>query len=170
MSFVNKHLINEIENYTKNSIYIILIGIIGIKTIDIELLKKSISEYNSKLHIVKNNLLKIVLKNKNIKINTNLLTNSTAILTGGNDYSSIAKLLLNFNKKNKTKLVIKCAIINNNILTNEKFVYLANLPDQNTIKNNLLIKMISPAYMLKSIMSQVYNNFINILLIKNMNN
>ena len=170
MSFINKYLINEIENYTKNSIYIILIGIKDIKTLNIEVLKKSISEYNSRLYIVKNNLLKIALQNQNIEIDKNLLTNSTAMLTGGNDYSLIAKSLLNFNKKNQNKLVIKCAIINNNILRNEQFIYLANLPDQNTIRNNLLFKMISPAYILKSVMMQVYNNLINILLIKKMNN
>ena len=80
------------------------------------------------------------------------IRDSTAIVTGGDDVSGVAKTLTTFNKESK-KVSVKAGSLDDRVLTPEEVKILSNLPSLEILQSKLLSLLNTPATQVVSVLS-----------------
>jgi large subunit ribosomal protein L10 len=157
-----KYLASEVDGHLDKSDFCILADYHGIKVDETEELRSSLAECGAEFHVVKNSALDIAAKARGMPDMSEFLIGPTAIVVGGRDASGTAKKLKKFHKETE-KVGVKAGIFGDRLLTAEQITRLAELPDLDTLRAQLLSLLNSPATGLLSVLSSPARSFVNVL-------
>lgn len=115
----------------------------GLPTAELAKLRNELRGKKAGLHVVKNTLLTLALKQANMPVPEDLLEGTTAVAFCYQDIAGPAKALNDFLRDKEIK--IKGAIMGNNILRGAEAEALANLPSRDQLFGRLLGTINAPA-------------------------
>jgi len=145
------YLVKEASEYLSQSNYFFLTDYKGIDSVETNELRKRLSERGAEFHVIKNSSLNIAAKEKNLPDFSDYLVGHTAIVTGGDDVSGVAKTLTTFNKESK-KVSVKAGSLDERVLSPEEVKVLSNLPSLEILQSKLLSLLNTPATQVVSVL------------------
>ncbi len=125
-------------------------------------LRRLIKKHDSVCKVVRNRLLKIAAKENSIDGLEEYLKGPLAMIFVKGDPVSVAKILLDYSKKNK-KLGLKGVILGKNIYSDNSISELATLPSKEILMQRLLGILQSPIIKLLLVLSCVASSFLTLM-------
>ncbi|MCD8299359.1 MAG: 50S ribosomal protein L10 [Opitutae bacterium] len=150
-----KFLIDEVAGHLAKSNYLILADFTHVTVVDAAKIRASIREFGAEYHVVKNSILNIAAKGANLPEIAKYLTGHTAIVTGGDNPSGVAKALFKF-FSDTTRLEIKGGVVEGALLDKAALEELSKLPSLAEIRALFLSLLSTPA-----------GSFVRVLVAKN---
>jgi len=126
-----KKIIKKIKNIALESNSAAIATYNGVKSNEINQLRKEARKFNIHLKVIKNNIARIATKDTIFECMKNELKGQILIAFNDSDPTLIAKLFNKFVERNKS-LEIKIISFGNEIFGKDKIIELAKLPDRKT--------------------------------------
>ena len=131
-------LVKEISEKIGSADYVYFVSFAGLKVKELEDLRKQLAAQSACCHVLKNTLIKKACELLNINGADSIdFTQGTAMVFGKGDCSAVAKLLLEFGKKND-KLAAKGGYMEGEVLSSAQVGSLAELPSKPVLQAMLL--------------------------------
>jgi large subunit ribosomal protein L10 len=132
--------------------YFIVVDYRGLKVGPITELRKRLHGAGAEMHIVKNSLFRIAVKESGLADLSGTLTGQLAVVTGQRDVSSAAKIVKTFSAEfDKPK--IRFGYLKNQRLESADIVALADLPSIEVLRSKLLGVIMAPATKLATVIN-----------------
>src|SRR3954470_2813257 len=142
------------EEYLKRlhaSPYFIVVDYRGLKVGPITELRKRLNKAGAEMHVVKNSIFKIAVKEAGAG-DLGALSGQLAVVTGSRDVSSAAKIVKTFSKEFE-RPKIQFGFLNNQRLEGASILELADLPSLEVLRSRLLGVIMAPATKLATIIN-----------------
>lgn len=148
-----KQLINtEYLNRLNASPYFIVVDYRGLKVGPITELRKRLHGAGAEMHVVKNSIFRIAVKEAGLADLGSTLTGQLAVVTGQKDVSAAAKIVKTFSAEfDKPK--IRFGYLKNQRLESADIVALADLPSIEVLRSKLLGVIMAPATKLATVIN-----------------
>jgi large subunit ribosomal protein L10 len=137
-------ILNEVIERVKASDFCFILNYGGLKVTQLTTLRQELNKLNSRAMVVKNTYLGKVAKELGWADVSAMLSGPTAVVTGQGDVTEVAKLLVEFVKKND-KAAIKGASLEAAALSAADVDALSKLPSKDTMRAMLLGTLTAPA-------------------------
>ena len=145
-------LVDEVAAQLASSNYLLLANFTGVTVEDATKVREQLRAHGAEYHVVKNSILNIAVKNaykddKGKDATDKLqgsLSGHTALVTGGNNPTGVAKVLVTF-FKDFSKLDVKGGILDAKHLSKADIEALSKLPSLDGIRAQLLSLLSTPA-------------------------
>jgi large subunit ribosomal protein L10 len=124
--------------------FFIVVGYQGLKVEHLTELRKRLIQAGAEIHVVKNTVFRIAVKESGVADLIGALTGQLAVVTGKKDISVAAKALKNFAAE-FDKLKLKFGYLNNQRLEAPSIIALADLPSLDVLRAKLLGLFNAPA-------------------------
>ena len=124
--------------------FFIVVGYQGLKVEHLTELRKRLMQAGAEIHVVKNTVFRIAVKESGVADLNGSLTGQLAVVTGKKDISVAAKALKNFAAE-FDKLKLKFGYLNNQRLEAPSIIALADLPSLDVLRAKLLVLFNAPA-------------------------
>lgn len=157
-----KYLVDEVSQHLAKSDYVFLADFNRMSVDDTAELRASLAQEQAEFHVVKNSILNVAARERNLPDLSEWLTGQTAVVVGGNNPSGVAKALAKFFKA-KEKVEVKVGILGDRAISPEEVGVLANLPDLDTLRAQLLSLLNTPATQMARIIIAVPQGLLNVL-------
>jgi len=157
-----KKLIDELSDRLNRSKAIVFAGYKGINVQALNKLRKNLKTKKIDFKVAKNSLLKLVLKNNNIKIDEAILDKQTVLAFGYEDEIEPNKIVYAFKKENE-KLEILGAIVNHEFVNAESVKSLALMPSKNELYGKVIGTIAGPLSGLINVMSGNLRGLVSVL-------
>jgi large subunit ribosomal protein L10 len=132
--------------------YFIVVDYRGLKVGPITELRKRLHGAGAEMHVVKNSLFRIAVKEAGLADLSGTLTGQLAVVTGQRDVSSAAKIVKTFSAEfDKPK--IRFGYLKNQRLESADIVALADLPSIEVLRSKLLGVIMAPATKLATVIN-----------------
>ena len=139
----------EYLNRLNGSPYFIVVDYQGLKVGPITELRKRLSKAGAEMHVVKNSLFRLAVKESGVDLGASL-AGQLAVVTGQRDVSSAAKVVKTFSAEfDKPK--IRFGYLKNQRLESADIVALADLPSIEVLRAKLLGVIMAPASKLAAV-------------------
>lgn len=139
-TFISKEYVSRLNT----SPYFIVVDYRGLKVGSITELRKRLSKAGAEMHVVKNSLFKIAVKEAGLADLGATLSGQLAVVTGQRDVASAAKVVKTFTAEfDKPK--IRFGYLKNQRLESADIVALADLPSLDVLRSKLLGVIMAPA-------------------------
>ena len=146
-----KFLVQEASEYLNRSDFFFLTDYKGIDAEETTELRQLLADRGAEFHVVKNSSLRIATKEKEMDAFEEYLTGHTAIVFGGEDASSVAKVS------------VKAGALGDRVLTADEVKQLAKLPGLESLRAHFLSLLNTSASHLLSVMSAPARGFVTVL-------
>ncbi len=150
-----KFLVDEVAQHLSKSNYLILADFTHVTVVDAAKIRASIRDFGAEYHVVKNSILNIAAKSAKLPEIAQYLTGHTAIVTGGENPSAVAKALFKF-FDDTTRLEIKGGVIEGELFDKAALKELSKLPSLPEARALFLSLLSTPA-----------GSFVRVLVAKN---
>jgi len=137
-------ILNEVIERVKASDFCFVLNYGGLKVTQLTTLRQELAKLNSRAMVVKNTYLGRIAKELGWNDISAMLAGPTAMVTGTGDVTEVAKLLVEFVKKNE-KAKIKGASLDAAALSAKDVEALSKLPSKDTMRAMLLGTLLAPA-------------------------
>jgi len=137
-------ILNEVIERIKASDFCFVLNYGGLNVTQLTALRKELAEHNARAMVVKNTYLGKIAKDLGWADISAMLTGPTAIITGAGDVAEVAKVLVEFVKKND-KASVKGANIEATVLSAADVEALSALPSTDAMRGMLLGTLLAPA-------------------------
>ena len=137
-------LVDEVAAQLAASNYLLLANFTGVTVANSTSVRDQLRVLGAEYHIVKNSILNIAAKQANLPDLAAHLTGHTALVTGGNNPTGVAKVLVTF-FKDFSKLEVKAGVLDAKLLTKAEVEALSKLPSLDGIRAQLLSLLSTPA-------------------------
>jgi large subunit ribosomal protein L10 len=137
-------ILNEVIARVKDADFCFVINYGGLKVTQFTALRQELAKRQSRAMVVKNTYLGKVAQELGWSDISAMLAGPTAIVTGSGDVADIAKLLVEFVKKNE-KTAVKGATLEAATLTAADVEALSKLPSKDAMRGMLLGTLLAPA-------------------------
>src|SRR6202021_1083241 len=137
-------LTKEYATRLNASPFFIVVGYQGLKVEHLTELRKRLIQAGAEIHVVKNTVFRIAVKESGVADLNGALTGQLAVVTGKKDISGAAKALKNFAAE-FDKLKVKFGYLNNQRLEEAGIIALADLPSLDVLRAKLLGLLNAPA-------------------------
>lgn len=134
----------------------------GLRVTQMEQLRRSIRATGSRFHVVKNRLLKFALQDGDQAVPDEWLKGPTAVAFCPGELAPVAKVLNDF-AKDVPALVIKGALMGNDLLSADKVVTLAKLPTLDVLLAQVLGTVNAPATQAVGVVASGIRQVLNVL-------
>lgn len=134
----------EIEKKVAGSSFLILTDFTGLSVGDFTELRKRLTRSKAHALVVKNSMLRILLKKQGLPMPDAALQGPTAVVYGGPDISGAASAVKGFHKEFK-KLRVKAGVLDKAPLAAEEVNAIADLPSLEVLRAKLLGLLMAPA-------------------------
>ena len=152
MRVEKQYISTEYLNRLNASPYFIVVDYRGLKVGPITELRKRLNKAGAEMHVVKNSLFRLAVKEAGVADLGATLTGQLAVVTGQRDVSSAAKVVKTFSAEfDKPK--IRFGYLKNQRLETADILALADLPSIEVLRANLLGVIMAPATMLATIIN-----------------
>ncbi len=156
-------LVKQISEMIGGADYVYFVSFAGLKVKELSELRGQLAAQNATCHVLKNSLIKKAGELLQIdgldKID---LTLGTALVSGKGDCSAVAKVLLDFGKKND-KLSAKGGYLDGAVLVPAEVANLAELPSKPVLQAMLLGVLQAPSRNLVSVLNAKAASILNVL-------
>ena len=157
-----KYLVDEVVTHLSKSDYVFLTNFERITVEETEELRGKLSDQGAEFHVVKNSILNVAAKDRDMPDLADWLAGPTAIVVGGNDPSGVAQALRSF-CQSKEKNEVKVGVLGDQTLTEGDVKILADLPSIEVLKGQLLGLLNTPATQMVSVLNAVPTSVVNVL-------
>ena len=137
-------LVDEVAAQLASSNYLLLANFTGVTVENATSVRNQLRAHGAEYHVVKNSILNIAAKQANLPDISAHLSGHTALVTGGNNPTGVAKILVTF-FKDFSKLEVKGGVLDAKLLTKAEVEYLSKLPSLDGIRAQLLSLLSTPA-------------------------
>jgi len=137
-------LTEEIGAHLDKSNYVFLTDFARLSVPETEELRGNLAKENAEFHIVKNSLFRHAAKVREFPELDEHLNGPTAIVVGGENAPSVAKVLTKFFKE-KEKVEVKVGVMDKQALSKDEVKALADLPSREELLGKLLGTLLAPA-------------------------
>lgn len=137
-------ILNEVIERVKASDYCFILNYGGLKVTQLTSFRQELTKLNSRVMVVKNTYLGKVAKELGWNDISVMLAGPTAVVTGTGDVTDVAKVLVEFVKKND-KATIKGASLEAATLSAADVDALSKLPSKDAMRGMLLGTLLAPA-------------------------
>ena len=134
----------------------------GLKVREMTDLRAKLREGESSMKVVKNRLVKRVLKERGLDDLNEFFTDPTAIASTETDPASPAKILVEFAKKCEA-LQIKAGFMDGALLTKAQIEYLATLPSKDELLAKALSSMNAPATNFTMVLAAIPRQLVTVI-------
>jgi large subunit ribosomal protein L10 len=142
--------------------YFIVVDYRGLKVGPITELRKRLNKAGAEMHVVKNSLFRLAVKEAGLADLGTTLTGQLAVVTGQRDVSSAAKIVKTFSAEfDKPK--IRFGYLKNQRLETADIVALADLPSIEVLRSKLLGVIMAPATKLAAIINTPASQVVRVL-------
>src|SRR5271168_4631011 len=156
------YISNEYLAKLNTSPFFIVVDYRGLKVGPITELRKRLSKTGAEMHVVKNSIFKVAVKEAGLADLGATLTGQLAVVTGQRDVSSAAKIVKTFAAEfDKPK--IKFGYLKNQRLESADIVALADLPSIEVLRSKLLGVIMAPATKLAAIINTPATQIVRVL-------
>jgi large subunit ribosomal protein L10 len=157
-------LVREVSDYLDGTDYVYLADFTGITVGGISSLRRNLRGDGAECHVVKNRILKVALRESGYAtLDEQCFIGHTAMVTGGNNPSAVAKVLFKFAKDNDAKLPIKGGALAKNPLSVDEIRALSELPSLEVLRAQLLALFGAPAQRCVAVLNAVPQGIVNVL-------
>jgi len=157
-----QYLVDEVNQHLGKSDYVYLANYSRITVDETAELRAALAEHDAEFHVVKNTILNVAARSRELPDVSEFLNGPTAIIVGGNNPSGVAKALGEFFKK-KEKVDVKVGIVNDRTLSREEVETLAKLPGLEVLRAQLLGLLNQPGTGLVRVLNAVPQSVVNLL-------
>jgi large subunit ribosomal protein L10 len=147
-----KYISDEYSTRLNASPYFIVVDYRGLKVGPITELRKRLNKAGAEMHVVKNSLFKLAVKEAGLADLGATLTGQLAVVTGQKDVSSAAKIVKTFSAEFE-KPKIRFGYLKNQRLESADIVALADLPSIEVLRSKLLGVIMAPATKLATVIN-----------------
>jgi large subunit ribosomal protein L10 len=137
-------ILNEVIERVKASDYCFVLNYGGLKVTQLTALRQELAKLGSRAMVVKNTYLGKVAKELGWQDVSAMLAGPTAVITGTGDVTEVAKLLVEYAKKND-KAKVKGASLETAALNAADVEALSKLPSKDAMRGMLLGTLLAPA-------------------------
>ena len=139
-------LIKEVRDQVTGSTYVLLTDYTGLTVGQFGELRKRLRVAQAECHVIKNSVMRLVLKEAGLPIADNALAGMTAMVIGKNksDIGAAAKVLKNF-KKEFEKPKFKLGVMNQQVLQPAEVEAIADLPGLDMLRAQFIGLLQTPA-------------------------
>ncbi|MCK5801330.1 MAG: 50S ribosomal protein L10 [Lentisphaeria bacterium] len=131
-------LVRDIQGLVELAPSLFLIRYKGLDSTDFGELRTVLAAVGSQCHVVPNRLFKRAVLDSGVECLTEFkLVDDTALVCGGDDAVAVAKVLRDYQKKHE-EAAIKCAVLEDELLSPEQVFQLAALPPKEVLQAQLL--------------------------------
>ena len=155
-------LVQEIERHLDKGDYVFLTNYDRMSVPDIAALRKALAPQAAEFHVVKNTILSVALDRRGLPSFSDELHGPTAIITGGENPSEVAKVLTKY-FKNKDKADVKFGLLGEQRLDRDEVVELSKLPSLEALRAQLLGLLNQPGTSLVRVIVAVPQGLLNVL-------
>ena len=132
-----KFLVDEVASQLASSNYLLIANFTGVTVQDATAVRDQLRAHGAEYHVVKNSILNIATKEAKLPDIANYLSGHTALVTGGNNPTGVAKVLVTF-FKDFQKLEVKAGVLDSKVLSKAEVEALSKLPSLDGIRAQLL--------------------------------
>lgn len=157
-----KYLVEEVSSYLEKSDFLFLADFTTVNVAEIAQLRVSLGEEEAEFHVVKNRILNVAAKARNLPDLNEWLTGPTAVVLGGKNPSGVAKVLKRFSDEKK-KLSVKVGVMGDQTLTQAEVAELAELPTIDVLKAQFLGLLNTPAQQMVTVLAAGPVSLLNVL-------
>ena len=122
---------------------VLFVDLAGLKVKDLSILRKKLTQIESKLMVAKKTLAKIAFKDKGIEIDTKKLQGEIGFVFGFKDEILPAKTVYDF-AKNSKNLTIVGGLFQNKLIGSEEMITLAQLPSKEELLGRMVRSIANP--------------------------
>jgi large subunit ribosomal protein L10 len=155
-------LVKEYGALIQKSEGLILIEYRGLDMQGMGPLRTKVREASGELHVVKNTLARLALRQAGRTVPDDLLTQTTAIGFAFTDVPGVAKALTTF-AKDSDFVKVKGAVLGGKVLTTQEVEALAELPPLSVVRAQLLGLLETPASRLAGVVASGVRQVINVV-------
>ena len=152
MRVEKQYISSEYVTRLNASPYFIVVDYKGLKVGPITELRKRLNKAGAEMHIVKNSLFRLAVKEAGLADLGTTLTGQLAVVTGQRDVSSAAKVVKTFSAEFE-KPKIRFGYLKNQRLESADIVALADLPSIEVLRSKLLGVIMAPATKLATVIN-----------------
>ncbi len=157
-----KYLVEEVSRHLEKSDFVFLADYNTVNVAEIAELRGSLNSEEAEFHVVKNSILNVAARERNLPDLDQWLVGPTAVVVGGNNPSGVAKILKKFSD-DKKKLEVKVAVLGDRTLTPEEVKELADLPSLEVLRAQLLGLLNQPAQGMVRVLAAGPVSLLNVL-------
>lgn len=157
-----KYLVEEVAGHLAKSDYVYLTNYDRITVEETAVLRANLAQHNAEFHVVKNSIVNVAAKERDMPDLKEFLSGPTAIVIGGDNPSGVAKVLRDF-FKDKEKVDVKAGVLSDKLLTAEQVEALAKLPGLEVLRAQLLGLLNQPAQRMVTVLNAVPQSVVNVL-------
>lgn len=157
-----KYLVEEVSRHLEKSDFVFLADYNTVNVEEIALLRSNLRAEQAEFHVVKNSILNVVAKERNLPSLEEWLAGPTAVVVGGTNPSGVAKVLKKFSDEKK-KLEVKVGVLGDRTLSVEEVKELAELPTLEVLQAQLLGLFSQPAKQMVTVLAAGPVSLLNVL-------
>ena len=157
-----KYLVEEVSRHREKSDFVFLADYNTVNVAEIAELRGSLNSEEAEFHVVKNSILNVAARERNLPDLDQWLVGPTAVVVGGTNPSGVAKILKKFSD-DKKKLEVKVAVLGDRTLTPEEVKELADLPSLEVLRAQLLGLLNQPAQGMVRVLAAGPVSLLNVL-------
>jgi len=139
-----QYLVREVSEQLAKSEYVFLTDFNRLSVAETAELRGQLAAQNAEFHVVKNSILNVAIKERELPSVEDVLEGPTAIVVGGPNPSEVAKVLMKF-FKDKEKVEVKKGLLGEQTLTKDQVEELSKLPSLDELRAKFLSLINTPA-------------------------
>lgn len=157
-----KYLVEEVSSHLAKSDYVFLADFNRVTVAETATLRASLAQHEAEFHVIKNSILNVAVKSRELPDVSPWLQGQTAIVTGGSNPADVAKVLVKF-YKDKEKIEVKVGILGDKLMTGSEVEQLSKLPDLPTLRAQFLGLLSAPASQMVRVLIASPQGLLNVL-------
>lgn len=155
-NIVNQMVVREMTDLLEETSAILIVSFGGLTVAESEAIRTSLSEKGVRLRMVRNKLLRRVLAERGIELAGDALEGNTAVVLGDAEAAiGAAKVFTDKDVKKLKKTAIKGGLLEGEVLDASQALALADLPDRDTLRAQMLGVISGPARGLACVINAV---------------
>lgn len=154
--------LNKLKEKFEQAKTVVLSDYRGLKVNQIAALRQKVKDVGGEIKVAKNTLIKLTLKNLKYEVPDEQLKGPTAVLFSFQDEVAPLKILYDFFKENDLPK-IKAGFLEQKLITEDKVIDLAKIPNRQTLYGEVTGALRSPTFGLVYVLKANMSNLINVL-------
>lgn len=157
-----EQVVAELHGKLKDTKLAVLVDYKGMNVRQMTELRNQLRKVDGEMKVVKNNLLRIALKDTDFVLLEEHLKDPRALIMNYGDVVEPTKALVEFAKKN-AELEVITGVLEGRLLTGDQIKVLAELPSKDVLIAKLLSLMVAVQTQLVTVLSAVPRSFVQVL-------
>jgi len=163
-NIVKKMVVSELTKEVKEAEGMVLVSFGGLSVAETEDLRGSIASRDARFRMVRNNLTRMVLKEQGYEFPEGTLQGNTAMAYGSTEATlGAAKVLADPKLKKDGKVKFRAGILEGSILDGADAAALANIPDKDQLRGQLLGVISGPARALATVLQALPSSMARVI-------